>query len=167
VKLIASIAIWIVLSASASAADFGGVILGSQADARTLEKLGITLLDPAAISAGIHRGKTIIDYIEANTEVTIDGAGRVAALHLDFHTEYATSILEMATKKWGKPIDSGKTFFDGHLLQIWIWDTRDGAEITLNSYDPRIETGSLTRGSLVMVTQASANAARGPKGGAL
>jgi hypothetical protein len=55
----------------------------------------------------------------------------------------------------------------GHLLEVWIWDTKDGAQITLNSYDPHFETGSLTRGSLVMVTRAAADAALGPKGGVL
>jgi len=166
VKLIASIlAISIAAVTSAAAADLAGVALGSSANARSLEKLGITSLDEN-VSAGVHRGKTKFEYVDANSEVTVDGAGRISSLEIDFPTIQAPSILEMAMKKWGKPADSGRSFFAGHLLEVWIW-TRDGAEITLNSYDPHFETGSLTRGSLVMVTTASADAARGPKGGTL
>lgn len=159
-------AISIAIAVPATAADFGGVTLGSSVSARSLEKLGILSLDEN-VSAGVHRGKTKFEYVDANSEVTIDSAGHVAAMQIDFYTQYAPSILEMALKKWGKPVDSGREFFDGHLFEVWIWKTRDGASITLNSYDPHFDTGSLTRGSLVMITQAAADAAMGTKGNAL
>lgn len=157
----------ILVAANAGAADFGGITLGAIAKAETLANLGISA-GAGAVMPGRYSGEHRFELVDTKTAVEIDAAGSVTQIYANFHTLQVESIRDMALRKWGKPIDSGTAVMpNGHLEQIWIWNTKDGAEVTLLSYDPAIETGTLTRGSLTMITKAAADAKRGQKGNSL
>lgn len=166
-RLNSTILIAALFTCSAYAADLGGVVLGSRANPDSLTKLGITA-GAGQVEPGRYSGTKRFELVDAKTAVEVGQSGTVTQIYADFDSLMIESIHEMAQRKWGKPIDSGAMVMaDGNLEKIWIWDTKDGAEITLVSYDTTIEHGSLTRGSLTMISKASADAKRGPKGSPL
>lgn len=163
------LAVLIVYSSSAGAADLAGVELGSQATVVGLEKLGIVVLgDGSQVRPGkTYRGKMRFDYVDAVTVVDVDQAGIISGLRAEFQTPYFESMRDLALKKWGKPVDGGTFALQGYIEKIAIWTAKDGSQITLESFDPSIEHGTLTKGSLVILSKEAAAAKRGSQGSSL
>jgi hypothetical protein len=147
----------------AVSADLGGIVLGGRAATQDLQKLGISAGSGSA-EPGVYHGTKRFDTVDTKTQVEIDAAGKISQISAEFYTLEAKSMLGLANKKWGKPIDSGTAAIDGWIITIWIWQTKDGAEITLTDLDPTIAAGTMKRGKLVMISKSAADVKRGPRG---
>jgi hypothetical protein len=144
---ILTVAIAVLLSHSVLATDLNGVELGQAVSPATLhDKLGIdvppTRSPPtgALVAPGTYRGTATIAGAGFDTEVRIDGHGRVSEIRGTFTSGIGWSrVLPAALAKWGKPgsdaslpviAGNGEELLDREL----VWHFPDHSSVALTRY---------------------------------